>query len=160
MKKNSLFFIRFHLYLDKYVVLILSEKKSLSHILSIHVILSHIGYSVSFHSMSNFTIDFLRISFSCFTRFFKRHSPINSCRICFKFKREIGLHKTQLHGMMRAFCCTYFRISVPCVRIHNLEKKIEIFLLFHIICSNIIYLLNPSTITKSTLPVPCSKRCV
>ena len=45
--------------------------------------------------------------------------------ILVKFERET--HKTQLHGMMRAFCCTYFRISVPCVRIHNLEKKLRFF---------------------------------
>ena len=77
--------------------------------------------------MSNFTIDFLRITFSCFTRFFKHRGIANSYRICFKFEREIH---TQLHGMMRAFCCTYFRISVPCVRIHNLERKNAIFFAF------------------------------
>ena len=126
-----------------------NQKHSLSHILIIHVILSRIGYSVSFHSMSNFTIDFLRITFSCFTRFFKHHGIANSCRMCFKFEREV--HKTQLHGMMRAFCYTCFRISVPCVRIHNLERKNAIFLLFHIIFSNIIYLLNPPIIPCSTM---------
>ena len=78
--------------------------------------------------MSNFTIDFLRITFSCFTRFFKHHGIANSCRICFKFEREVP--KTQLHGMMRAFCYTCFRISVPCVRIHNLERKNAIFFAF------------------------------
>ena len=125
------------------------KKSSLSHTLIIHVILSHIGYSVSFHSMSNFTIGFLRISFSCSTRFFKHHGIANSCRIYLKF--EIEIHKTQLHGIVRAFCCTYFRISVPCVRINNLERKIAIFLLFHIICFNIIYFLNPSIIPCSTM---------
>ena len=44
--------------------------------------------------MSNFTIDFLRISFSCFTRFFKHPSIANSYRIGFKFERD--MHKTQL----------------------------------------------------------------
>ena len=87
----------------------------------IHVIFCHIRYSVRFHSTSNFTIHFLRISFPRFTRFFKHHSIANSCRICFKFEREI--HKTQLHGMMRAFCCIYFIISVPCVGIRHLEGK-------------------------------------
>ena len=74
-----------------------------------------------FHSTSNFAIHFLRIIFSRFTRFFKHHSIANSCRICFKFEREI--YKTQIHGMMRAFCCIYFIISVPCVGIRHLEGK-------------------------------------
>ena len=78
--------------------------------------------------MSKFTIDFLRISFSCFTRFFKHPSIANSYRICFKFERD--MHKTQLLGMMRAFCCSYFSISATGVRIHNLETKIAIFLFF------------------------------
>ena len=42
----------------------------------------------------------------------------NIFRFCFKFDREI--HNTQLHGMMRAFCCIYFIISVPCVGIRHL----------------------------------------
>ena len=81
--------------------------------------------------MSNFTIDFLRISFSCFTRFFKHPSIANSYRICFKFERD--MHNSQLLVMMRAFCCSYFRISATCVRIHNLQTKIGIFCYFLII---------------------------
>ena len=138
--ENFFFKFRFfHSYLEKYVVLILSgKKKMVYHILIIHVILCHIGYSVSFHSMTNFTIDFLRISFFLFHTFFQT-----------SWYRQFL--SNLLHGMMRAFCCIYFIISVPCVRIHHLEREIAIFLLFHIICFNIIFLLNPSIIPCSTM---------
>ena len=63
--------------------------------------------------------------FSCLTRFFKHHGIVNYCRISFKFEKEI--HKTQLHWIMRAVCCTYLRISVPCIGIHNLETTLQFY---------------------------------
>ena len=46
-----------------------------------------------------------------------------------------NLIETQLLGMMRAFCCSYFNISAICVRIHNLETQITIFCVFNIFFS-------------------------
>ncbi len=147
---TSCFFRFFHLYLEKYVVLILSEKTTKTQFIT------HIDHPCNFKShwiFSEFSINvklyhrFSQNQFFLFHTFFQTSWYRQFLSNCFKFEREI--HKTQLHGMMRAFCYTCFRISVPCVRTHNLERKNAIFLLFHIIFFNIIYSLNPFII-------PCS----
>ena len=82
----------FHLYLEKYVVLILSEKTITT--IVYHTYWSSMSFYVTlyiqwvFIQYQNVPYIFSESVFSCLTRFFKHHGIVNYCRISFKFEKR------------------------------------------------------------------------